>query len=208
MLFFNNTPEKGFEGGAGSPVRAKSPLIWVEEADTESILSFVNHPDTSRVAVSIMADLQDSIRPTRVLDRGLYDAPAGEPLTAATPNVIKPFDPDLPKNRLGLAKWAFADDHPLTSRVFVNLIWQEIFGSGLVPSAGDFGMQGKLPTHPELLDWLAVDFREHDWDIKRLIRLIVSSATYRQSAEVKARHLEKDPENTYLRQVSPTLVAC
>ncbi|MFO7826353.1 MAG: PSD1 and planctomycete cytochrome C domain-containing protein [Cyclobacterium sp.] len=196
--FFNNTPEKGFEGGAGSPVRAKTPLIWVEEADTESILSFVNHPDTSRVAVSIMADLQDSIRPTRVLERGLYDAPSGEPLLAATPEVIKPFDPELPKNRLGLAKWAFTDDHPLTSRVFVNLIWQEIFGSGLVPSAGDFGMQGKLPTHPELLDWLAVDFREHGWDIKRLIRLIVSSATYRQSAEVKARHLEMDPENTYL----------
>lgn len=196
--FFNNTPEKGFEGGAGSPVRAKTPLIWVEEEDTQNILSFVNHPDTARVAVSIMQDLPDSIRPTRVLDRGLYDAPTGEPLLASTPAVIKPFDGDLPRNRLGLVQWALAPDHPLTSRVFVNLIWQELFGAGLVPSAGDFGMQGKLPTHPELLDWLAVDFRENGWDIKQLIKRIVTSATYRQSAVIAPDHLEKDPENVYL----------
>ncbi|SHN32956.1 Planctomycete cytochrome C [Cyclobacterium lianum] len=196
--FFNNTPEKGFEGGAGSAVRAKTPLIWVEEADTRGILDFVNHPDTSRVAVSIMQDLQDSVRPTYVLDRGLYDAPTGERLKAGTPAAIRSFDPQLPANRLGLVQWALQDDHPLTARVFVNLIWQEIFGKGLVPSAGDFGMQGKLPTHPELLDWLAVDFRENGWDIKRLIRLIVSSATYRQSAELKPDHQEKDAENVYL----------
>ncbi|WP_162415876.1 PSD1 and planctomycete cytochrome C domain-containing protein [Cyclobacterium roseum] len=196
--FFNNTPEKGFEGGAGSPVRAKTPLIWVEEEDTRGILSFVNHPDTAKVAVSIMKDLQDSIRPTHVLNRGVYDAPTGDPLPAATPAVIKPFDSDLPPNRLGLVQWALAADHPLTSRVFVNLIWQEIFGQGLVPSAGDFGMQGKLPTHPELLDWLAVDFRENGWDIKRLIKVLVTSATYRQSAVIQPEHLEKDPNNVYL----------
>jgi hypothetical protein len=196
--FFNNTPEKGFEGGAGSPVRAKSPLIWVDKEDINGILSFVNHPDTTRVAVSIMADLQDSVRPTHVLDRGLYDAPKGPPLLARTPPVIKPFDSGLPKNRLGLAKWALAEDHPLTSRVFVNLIWQEIFGTGLVPSAGDFGMQGELPTHPELLDWLAVEFRENDWDIQSLIKLIVTSATYKQSAVIQPKHLERDPDNLYL----------
>ncbi|WP_375582847.1 PSD1 and planctomycete cytochrome C domain-containing protein [Cyclobacterium xiamenense] len=196
--FFNNTPEKGFEGGAGSPVRAKTPLIWVDEEDTKGILSFVNHPDTARVAVSIMQDLSDSIRPTHVLDRGLYDAPTGEPLLPSTPAVIKSFDTDLPRNRLGLVQWALAPDHPLTSRVFVNLIWQELFGTGLVPSAGDFGMQGKLPTHPELLDWLAVDFRENGWDMKQLIKRIVSSATYRQSAVIQPLHLEKDPDNVYL----------
>jgi hypothetical protein len=196
--FFNNTPEKGFEGGAGSAVRAKTPLIWVDKEDTEGILSFVNHPDTTRVAVSIMEDLQDSIRPTYVLDRGVYDAPTGEPLPADTPDVIKPFGSDLPQNRLGLIQWALAEDHPLTSRVFVNLIWQEIFGEGLVPSSGDFGMQGKLPTHPELLDWLAVDFRENGWDIKRLIKLIVSSSTYRQSSLVSNEKLALDPDNTFL----------
>ncbi len=196
--FFNNTPEKGFEGGAGSPIRAKTPLIWVEKEDIKDVLSFVNLPDTNSVAVSIMEDLPDSIRPTHVLDRGLYDAPRGEPLSARTPEVIKAFDGNLPKNRMGLVRWALSDDHPLTSRVFVNLIWQEIFGKGLVPSAGDFGMQGELPTHPELLDWLAVDFRENDWDIQRLIKLIVTSSTYRQSAVVDPKHLQKDPDNTYL----------
>ena len=196
--FFNNTPEKGFEGGAGSAVRAKTPLMWIDTEDTEGILGFINHPDTNKVAVSIMQDLQDSIRPTFILDRGLYDAPKGEPLSANTPDIIKPFSQELPKNRLGLVKWAFAEDHPLTSRVFVNLIWQEIFGVGLVPSSGDFGMQGKLPTHPELLDWLAVEFRESGWDIKKLIKLIVSSATYQQSSAVSKEMLATDPDNTYL----------
>ncbi len=196
--FFNNTPEKGFEGGAGSPIRAKTPLMWIEKDDTEGILDFINHPDTNKVAISIMEDFQDSIRPTFVLDRGVYDGAIGEALDAGTPDVIKPFGNDLPKNRLGLVQWAFAEDHPLTARVFVNLIWQEIFGKGLVASAGDFGMQGELPSHPELLDWLAVDFRENGWDIKDLIKLIVSSATYRQSAAVRSDHLERDPENVYL----------
>tara|TARA_R110002124_G_C8974256_1_gene515601 strand:+ start:6667 stop:8952 length:2286 start_codon:yes stop_codon:yes gene_type:complete len=196
--FFNNTPEKGFEGGAGSAVRAKTPLMWIDTEDTEGILGFINHPDTNKVAVSIMQDLQDSIRPTFILDRGLYDAPKGEPLSPNTPDIIKPFSQELPKNRLGLVKWAFAEDHPLTSRVFVNLIWQEIFGVGLVPSSGDFGMQGKLPTHPELLDWLAVEFRESGWDIKKLIKLIVSSATYQQSSAVSKEMLAIDPDNTYL----------
>ncbi|WP_339925596.1 PSD1 and planctomycete cytochrome C domain-containing protein [uncultured Cyclobacterium sp.] len=196
--FFNNTPEKGFEGGAGSAVRAKTPLMWIDTEDTEGILDFVNHSDTSRVAVSIMQDFQDSIRPTFILDRGLYDAPKGEPLTANTPAIIKPFSSELQKNRLGLVEWAFSDDHPLTSRVFVNLIWQEIFGTGLVPSSGDFGMQGKLPTHPELLDWLAVEFRESGWDIKHLIKLIVSSSTYQQSSAVSKAGLALDPDNTYL----------
>tara|TARA_R110002096_G_scaffold65189_4_gene158915 strand:- start:3329 stop:5647 length:2319 start_codon:yes stop_codon:yes gene_type:complete len=196
--FFNNTPEKGFEGGAGSAVRAKTPLMWIDTEDTEGILDFINHPDTNKVAVSIMQDLQDSIRPTFILDRGLYDAPKGEPLSPNTPDIIKPYSQELPKNRLGLVKWAFSDDHPLTSRVFVNLIWQEIFGVGLVPSSGDFGMQGKLPTHPELLDWLAVEFRESGWDIKKLIKLIVSSATYQQSSAVSKEMLATDPDNTYL----------
>ncbi|MEX2514335.1 MAG: PSD1 and planctomycete cytochrome C domain-containing protein [Cyclobacteriaceae bacterium] len=198
FAFFNNTPEKGFEGGAGSPVRAKTPIMYVEKEDVEGILDFVNHKDTTAVAVSVMAELQDTLRDTYVLERGLYDAPSDTKVTPNTPKAILSFDDQYPKNRLGLAKWALSEEHPLTSRVFVNLIWQEIFGTGLVPSSADFGMQGKLPTHPDLLDWLAVDFRENGWDIKRLIKLIVSSATYRQSATVSKEQLELDPENVFL----------
>ncbi|MEX2568222.1 MAG: PSD1 and planctomycete cytochrome C domain-containing protein [Cyclobacteriaceae bacterium] len=198
FAFFNNTPEKGFEGGAGSPVRAKTPIMYVEKEDVEGILDFVNHKDTTAVAVSVMAEFQDTLRDTYVLERGLYDAPSEKKVVPNTPKAILTFDDQYPKNRLGLAKWALSEEHPLTSRVFVNLIWQEIFGTGLVPSAGDFGMQGKLPTHPDLLDWLAVDFRENGWDIKRLIKKIVSSATYRQSATVSKKKLELDPENVYL----------
>jgi hypothetical protein len=90
----------------------------------------------------------------------------------------------------------------LTARVFVNLIWQEIFGTGIVKSAGDFGMQGDLPSHPELLDWLAVDFMENDWYIKRLLKQIVSSSTYKQSAAINNKHLEIDPDNVYLARAS------
>jgi hypothetical protein len=99
---------------------------------------------------------------------------------------------------LGLAEWTVSNDNPLTARVFVNQVWQEIFGHGLVKTSGDFGMQGELPTHPELLDWLAVDFMEHGWNIKRLVKQILMSATYRQSAKVDKGNYEKDPENIYL----------
>jgi hypothetical protein len=108
------------------------------------------------------------------------------------------FPENLEKNRLGLAKWTTDKSNPLTSRVFVNLIWQEIFGKGIVKSAGDFGMQGDLPTHPELLNWLAADFMENNWNIKRLIKQILSSATYRQSASITDDHLALDPDNVYL----------
>ena len=120
-------------------------------------------------------------RVTRVLKRGVYDQP-GDTVEMHTPAAILPFDTiKFAKNRLGLAQWLLSTENPLTARVFVNRIWQEFFGKGLVKTAGDFGMQGDLPTHPELLDWLAMDFREHGWDIKRLVKQIVSSATYRQT---------------------------
>ena len=96
------------------------------------------------------------------------------------------FPADLPRNRLGFAKWLLRPEHPLTARVTVNRFWQEVFGTGLVRTAGDFGVTGELPSHPELLDWLAVEFRESGWDVKKLFKLIVTSATYRQSAAVDA----------------------
>ena len=104
----------------------------------------------------------------------------------------------LPRNRLGLAEWTVSKNNPLTARVFVNQMWQEIFGRGIVKTSGDFGAQGELPSHPELLDWLAVDFEEHGWDIKRLMKQIVTSATYRQSSNVAEDNYNKDPENVYL----------
>ncbi|MEX2511735.1 MAG: PSD1 and planctomycete cytochrome C domain-containing protein [Cyclobacteriaceae bacterium] len=200
--FFNNTPEQGYEGDVSRSKPAKEPIMWIENNDLDGILDFINHKDTSKVMVSVMEDYKDTLRKTYVLDRGLYDQPTTE-VTMSTPEAILPFNEEkYPKNRLGLAKWTFSEENPLPARVFVNLIWQELFGVGFVASAGDFGMQGKLPTHPELLDWLAVEFMESGWDVKHLIKTIVSSATYQQSASTSIKKLEKDPENTYLARAS------
>src|SRR5205807_394945 len=109
-----------------------------------------------------------------------------------------PMVDDLPKNRLGFAKWLLTPEHPLMARVTVNRFWQEIFGRGLVKSAGDFGGSGELPTHPELLDWLAVEFRESGWDVKKFFKLIVTSSAYRQSAALTEAKREKDPQNRLL----------
>ena len=104
----------------------------------------------------------------------------------------------FPRNRMGLAKWLVDKANPLTSRVIVNRYWQEVFGTGLVKTSDDFGSQGGPPSHPELLDWLAVEFRESGWDIKQFFRTLVTSSTYRQSAQTTAEKLEKDPENRLL----------
>ncbi|WP_194777311.1 PSD1 and planctomycete cytochrome C domain-containing protein [Pararhodonellum marinum] len=194
--FFNNTPEKGYEGDVQESKPAKTPILWIEREDIDELLSFINHSDSSKLMVSVMEEL-DTVRTTYMLNRGLYDAPSRE-VTANTPAAIMDFPEEYPRNRLGLAKWTTDPKNPLTSRVIVNLIWQEIFGQGLVKSTGDFGMQGDLPSHPELLDWLAVDFMENGWDIKRLLTQIFSSATYQQSAVVDPKKFEKDPENIYL----------
>lgn len=129
-----------------------------------------------------------------VLHRGEYDQ-RREEVSAGTPAILPPMDEGAPRNRLGLAQWLLRDDHPLTARVTVNRAWQELFGTGLVATAGDFGISGELPSHPELLDWLAVEFRESGWDLKHLYRLMVTSAAYRQSATVSAEALERDPQN-------------
>lgn len=198
FAFFNNSPEKGYEGDVSQSKPAKTPILWVDQEDLSGILDFINHKDTTDLSISVMDELEgEEIRPTYILDRGIYDAPT-VPVEPGTPTSILAFDESLEQNRLGLAKWITNQENPLTARVFVNLIWQEIFGTGIVKSAGDFGMQGDLPTHPELLDWLAVDFMENGWDIKRLLKQILSSATYKQSAVIKKEHLSKDPENLYL----------
>ena len=136
-------------------------------------------------------------RPTYVLERGMYDA-RGESVSSTTPRVLPPMDESLPKNRLGLARWVTSPNHPLTARVAVNHFWQLLFGEGLVRTPEDFGRQGALPTHPELLDWLSNDFVANGWDIKRLMKQIVMSKTYRQSTAVTPDLLAKDPENQWL----------
>lgn len=196
FAFFNNSKEKGFEGDVSQSKPAKTPILWIERNDLDGIMNFINHPDTTKLSVSVMGE-NDVKRTTYILDRGVYDAPT-VPVDASTPQSILEFPDSMEKNRLGLAKWATDRNNPLTSRVFVNLIWQEIFGKGIVKSAGDFGMQGDLPTHPELLNWLAADFMENGWDIKRLIKQIMLSSTYRQSAVITKDHLEIDPDNVYL----------
>lgn len=132
-----------------------------------------------------------------VLNRGEYDQRRAE-VTPDTPKVLPAFPADLPKNRVGLAKWLLRPEHPLTARVTVNRFWQELFGTGLVKTSGDFGIAGELPSHPELLDWLAIEFRESGWDVKKLFRLLVTSATYRQAAITTPEKREKDPFNRLL----------
>lgn len=202
FAFFNNTPEKGYEGDVSQSKPAKTPILWIERDDINELLTFINHQDTSKLMVSVMDEL-DTLRTTYILNRGLYDART-TPVSPNTPESIFSFPDDLPKNRLGLAQWTVDKNNPLTARVFVNLMWQEIFGVGIVKSTGDFGMQGDLPSHPELLDWLAVDFMENDWDVKRLLKKILTSATYMQSSKVTKKHLSTDPDNVYLAR-SPRL---
>ncbi len=127
-----------------------------------------------------------------VLNRGEYDKRKDQ-VKPETPAILPPMPDDLPKNRLGLAHWLLRGDHPLTARVTVNRFWQELFGTGIVRTTGDFGVTGELPSHPELLDWLAVDFRENGWDIKRVFKMLVTSSAYRQSAATTPEKLEKDP---------------
>jgi hypothetical protein len=129
-----------------------------------------------------------------VLYRGEYDQRRDE-VKPNTPEMLPPYPQDLPRNRLGFAKWLLSPEHPLTARVTVNRFWTELFGTGIVKTAGDFGVSGELPSHPELLDWLAIEFRESGWNVKQLFKLIVTSATYRQSAATTPQKLEKDPEN-------------
>jgi hypothetical protein len=137
-------------------------------------------------------------RPTFLLARGDYTQPQGEALPRETPSALPPFPKDQPRNRLGLARWLTAPDHPLTARVQVNRVWQHFFGRGLVATTENFGLQGELPSHPELLDWLARDFVAHGWDMKRLCRMIVLSATYSQDSKASPDLRAKDPSNILL----------
>ncbi|NNJ25417.1 DUF1553 domain-containing protein [Alienimonas chondri] len=147
-------------------------------------------------AITVMREMETP-RQTYLLNRGAYDQP-GEPVDAETPSFLAPFPEGAPRNRLGLANWLTEPSHPLTARVAVNRYWQLLFGEGLVSTPEDFGNQGAPPSHPELLDWLARDFVNHGWDVRRLLRQMALSATYAQDSVVTPQARDRDPENRWL----------
>ncbi|MBM4002426.1 MAG: DUF1553 domain-containing protein [Planctomycetes bacterium] len=175
---------------------------WLENHDTEfrslgaAVAALEQEQQTIRGRSTIAHVMQERTETPGafMLHRGEYDK-RRDPVTPRTPLVLPSMSDDLPLDRLGFARWLLRPEHPLTARVTVNRIWQELFGVGLVRTSGDFGVAGELPSHPELLDWMAVEFRESGWDIKRFYKLLVSSATYRQSAATTAEKLERDPAN-------------
>ncbi|TYA78620.1 PSD1 and planctomycete cytochrome C domain-containing protein [Seonamhaeicola marinus] len=199
FAFFENTPyKKSSKINASLRVLAEPPFLSISNELAKDSLPFINKKKGYKnVEVMVMEELKDR-RPTRILDRGAYDAKT-DTVTHNLPESILVFDKDkYPANRLGLSQWLFNENNPLTSRVYVNRVWQDIFGAGIVKTSGDFGMQGELPSHVGLLNWLSADFIESDWDIKRLIKNIVMSSTYKQSSRMNERKLAVDPENRYL----------
>ncbi len=197
FAFFNQVPEKGLVGDISLASLADPPKMKITSADIGEILTFINKKDTAAVEVMVMKDMPVK-RPTYLLKRGVYDAP-GDRVTVGLPSAIMPFDSvKYGNDRLGLARWVVDKNNPLTARVFVNRMWQEFFGRGLVKTSGDFGMQGEMPSHPELLDWLALDFMNNGWNVKRLLKQFVMSSTYTQSSEITKEKLAADPDNTLL----------
>jgi hypothetical protein len=183
FAFFNTSSELGAPGEKGFKHKAKAvpPFSSYESGDTEA----------EETLVMIM---EDTVRQTYVLEQGLFDRP-GEKVEARTPEVLPDFN-GYSGNRLGFARWLTSSENPLFARVTVNRLWQQFFGIGLVDTPDNFGMQGSLPSHPLLLDWLAVQFRRNDWDLQHIIRSIVLSSTYRQSSDFRPEL--KDPDNRHL----------
>jgi hypothetical protein len=203
FAFFNNTKEIGYEGDVTQSKPAKNPLITISDAEVKSVLSFINKKDTGNMTVSVMGE-RDTLRKTYILSRGVYNMPTTEVQPEAIPAVMKFEESKFSRNRMGLAAWTVDKKNPLTARVFVNQLWQEIFGRGLVKTTGDFGMQGELPSHPELLDgWLLILWKV-DGTLKHLMKKILLSATYRQSAKISDAQQKKDPENIYLSHAPRT----
>jgi hypothetical protein len=176
-------------GTFDEPFRAASARLAALDAEHAAL--------KARGTVAHVMNERDEAAMAYILSRGDYDKRL-DPVAASTPDWLPGLPDGAPRNRLGLAQWLLSADHPLTARVTVNRFWQEVFGTGLVRTSGDFGVSGELPINQELLDWLAVEFRETGWDVKRLFKLIVTSATYRQSAAVTPEKLAADPDNRLL----------
>ncbi len=168
------------------------------KAQQEKLAALIKERDTYRTTLPRVMIMSDAMpRKMHILDRGNYEMPRDE-VQADTPGSLGPLPPDAPHNRLGLAQWLVGAGNPLTARVQVNRLWQTFFGKGLVKTSENFGTQSEPPTHPELLDWLAVEFRESGWDVKHIVRLMVSSAAYRQSSKISPLLRQRDPENKLL----------
>lgn len=226
--YFNNVPESGAvdRDGSANPVlelptpeqeaqltsldaeikalKAEQTALPAEqtaerEALEKKIKDVTGKRDQLKKQLTIVMVMEERPQPREafVLLRGVWDK-HGEKVTPGVPQQFWPALADAPANRLGLAKWLVDPQHPLTSRVIVNRYWQRFFGTGLVKTAEDFGVQGERPSHPELLDWLAAEFVNSGWNVKALHRRIVTSATYRQSSKVSAPLVERDPENRLL----------
>ncbi len=217
--FFNNTSETGRGGrGQAAPARrflssdqrhqiaeldARIPSLETD-AEKEALQKQRKEIEENAPMVMVMDELPaEERRTTRILTRGIYDKPE-DAVSEATPAALHLFPADAPKNRLELAKWLMSPENPLTARVTVNRYWQSFFGRGLVETTEDFGQTGSRPTHPQLLDWLAVEFVQSGWNVKRLHKTIVMSATYQQSSGLHdslaetSRAVETDPENKLL----------
>lgn len=176
--------------------KEKAPDYAKVIVDLRKAISERDQQSVDNLQVMVMDQLERP-RPSFILNKGAYDQRL-EQVEMGVPSVLTALSPDAAPNRLALAQWLVSSDHPLTARVTVNRFWQSFFGTGLVKTTEDFGLQGAKPSHPELLDWLAVTFLESGWDVKALFKTIVMSATYRQSSKVTPELLEKDPDNRLL----------
>ena len=193
--FFNNIDEKGL---ISNQTETPEPYMVISEKEQQGVYDFINFQKSEKkeIPLMVMKEMKEP-RPSFILDRGVYDQPS-QRVYPNTPESLLPFSEALPKNRLGLATWLFHKDHPLTARVAVNRLWQRMFGAGLVRTSFDFGNQGALPTHPELLDFLALKLQEEGWDLKKMLKYMALSDTYQQGTQVGAEILQKDPENKWL----------
>ena len=177
---------------AYEPARKKLKIVMQKIESTKKSINNLN----SQIPTTLVWKERKEPRKSYVLKRGQYDQ-RGEEVKRNTPDMLPEFPSDMPRDRLGLAKWLYSNEHPLTARVAVNRFWQQVFGRGIVVTSEDFGAQGQWPSHPELLDHLAYQFEESGWDIKQLMKMIVLSATYRQSSRVTEEKLAADPKNTW-----------
>ncbi|MFK7775961.1 MAG: PSD1 and planctomycete cytochrome C domain-containing protein [Saprospiraceae bacterium] len=196
--FFNNVPEEGLIEPYGA---IPKPYIKITQKEMEETLTFINNLDTLKEIPLMVMEEMPKKRQAYILNRGAYDKPT-TPVDSEMPSSILAFDDKFAKDRLGLSNWLFSKKNPLTARVTVNRLWQQCFGKGIVATPDDFGNQGSLPTHPELLDWLATQLMDNSWDLKASLKTMVMSATYQQSSKVTEELLEIDPENDLLARAS------
>jgi len=217
MAFFNSTAEPSMDGNKyefGPTIKAPSDIAawnkW-EELNAKHVSltkQAAAKPEFKEQVAAVakeIAEFKKSFKPsliardlpkpreTKLLERGEYNLPKGEPLKPDVFAVMGTLPKDAPTNRLGLAQWLTARGHPLVSRVLINRVWQRTFGEGLVRTPADFGLQGEHPTHPKLLDWLAVELQDRKWNLKAMLRLMVTSRTFKQSSAYRAK--VNDPEN-------------